>query len=88
MTCPHDRSDAGNCRCQPFRDIETTIDFMVQVKVKGEGLCDQSMKDLLQKPLEDLITCITCMDITPDSDKVTHVNMESATITHYEGNKV
>ena len=84
MSCIHDRSDSGKCECKVFREREVFVDFMVRVKLVGESPCEQSLKDLCKKPLEQIITDMTIFDITPLDDKVTYVNMESAEITYYD----
>jgi hypothetical protein len=57
---------------------------MVDVKVKGKATCPQALKDLCRKPLEEVITNMTCQDITPLDAKVEYVNMESAQIAGYD----
>ena len=84
MTCIHDRSDAVNCKCKTMREREVFVDFSVRVKLVGEAPCDQSIKDLCRKPLEQIISDMTCQDVTPLDDKVPYVNMESAEIVYYD----
>ena len=83
MSCIHDRSDAGDCACKVFRERETEVTFSVKVKLKGESMCEECMQDLVEPALREIISDMTVFDVTPASDKITWINMESAEIEYY-----